>query len=57
MSKKDFAGLIRGISDSRSPLSINLLHAYVHNSFVVPRDRDLVAAWDEAQPFFENIWK
>jgi len=55
-NKKDFAGVTRSLTDSGSPLHINLLHAYVHSAFVTPKVRDLRSAWDEAQPLFDNIW-
>jgi hypothetical protein len=55
-NRKDFAAVIRGLSDDNSPLSINLLHLYVHNRFATPKTRDLIAAWNDAQRFFEKIW-
>jgi vacuolar-type H+-ATPase subunit F/Vma7 len=54
--KKDFDGLSRALGDKQSPLSIDLLHGYVHNLFVIPKTRDLLASWDEARPYFEAIW-
>ncbi|MDO8288963.1 MAG: hypothetical protein Q7T44_07070 [Parvibaculum sp.] len=54
--RKDFFGMSRSISDTKSPLSIELLHGYVHNRFVIPKPKELIGAWDEAQYFFENIW-
>lgn len=56
-SKKDYDGVARGINDSNHPLYIGLLHGYVHNRFISPSERDLVVAWDNAQPFFERIWQ
>ena len=53
---KDFNGVTRALSDKRSPLHIDLLHDYIHNLFVIPKPRDLIGAWGEAQPFFEAIW-
>jgi hypothetical protein len=55
-TKKDFAGVLKGISDKNHPLSVDLLHSYVHNRFFSPAERDLTAAWDNAQPLFERIW-
>lgn len=55
-NRKDFAAIMRGLSVPSSPLHIDLLHSYVHNRFSIPRDRDLLAAWDEAARFFDNIW-
>jgi hypothetical protein len=54
--KKDFVGVLKGISDKNHPLSVDLLHSYVHNRFVSPTERDLKVAWDNAQPLFERIW-
>ena len=56
VSKKDFDGIRRALGDKQSPLSIDLLHGYVHNLFVIPKGRDLLAAWDEARPYFEGVW-
>lgn len=56
-NQKDFAGVIRAISDTGSPLHIDLLHAYIHSVFQTPKTRDLRAAWDEAEPFFKQIWQ
>jgi hypothetical protein len=54
--KKYFDGVTRALSDSKHPLSIDLQHAYVHNRYVTPSERDLVLAWDNGQAFFEKIW-
>ncbi len=55
--RKDFLSVSRGLSDSASPFSIELLHAYVHNRFVTPKGKDLISAWDDAQRYFEQLWK
>src|SRR5579871_326739 len=55
--KKNLAGVAKGIDDKQSPLYIETLHYYVHNRFYSPAERELRVAWDNAQPFFENIWK
>lgn len=54
--KKDFDAMRRALRDKQSPLYIHLLHGYVHNVFVIPKTRDLLASWDEARPYFERIW-
>jgi hypothetical protein len=54
--KKEFDAIRRGMSDSRSPLSVDLWNSYVHSRFVGATERDLTVAWDGAQPFFERIW-
>jgi hypothetical protein len=55
-NKRDFAGVIRGLNVDHSPLSIHLLHQYVHNRFVTPSGRELKAGWNHASPLFERIW-
>jgi len=57
VEKKDLFGVERAISDSKSPLFIDLLHSYLHNRFVTPKARELLGAWNDAQRFFESIWK
>ena len=54
--KKYLDGVTRALSNSNHPLSIDLQHAYVHNRYVTPSERDIVVAWDNAQFFFEKIW-
>jgi len=53
---KDFLGVTKGLTDPNHPFSIDTLHAYIHNRFFTPVDTHLTAAWDNAQPLFENIW-
>ena len=55
--KKDLAGVEKGIDDKNSPLYIDTLNLYVHNRFYSPTERELKVAWNNAQLFFENIWK
>ncbi|MGY8681531.1 hypothetical protein Q2941_27630 [Bradyrhizobium sp. UFLA05-153] len=55
--EKDLAGVSRGIDDKNNPLFVDTLHNYVHNRFFSPTDRDLKVAWDNAQLYFEKIWK
>lgn len=56
-NRKDFSNVVRGLSIDHSPLSVNLLHDYVHNRFVTPKSKDLISAWDDSQRFFEQVWK
>jgi hypothetical protein len=53
---KDFVGINRALATTTHPLSPTLLHSYIHNSFVTPTERDLTAAWDNAQPLLERVW-
>lgn len=55
-NRKDYAGVIRGLSVTHSPLYIDLLNAYVHNRFTTPQSQDLVACWNDSQRLFEGIW-
>ena len=55
--KRDLVGVEKGIDDKNSPLYVDTLHNYVHNRFYSPTERDLKVAWDNAQLFFERIWK
>lgn len=56
-NKRDFQGVTRAVSVAQSPLSIDLLNAYVHNRFVQPKSHDLASTWDDARAFFEKIWQ
>lgn len=56
-AKKNLDGVSKGIDDKNSPLFVDTLHNYIHNRFFSPTERDLKVAWDNAQLFFENIWK
>lgn len=55
-AKKDFDGIRRGLSNKSHPLSVDLLHSYIHSRFVAATERELTVAWDSAQPFFDRIW-
>jgi hypothetical protein len=57
VTRKDLAGVEKGIDDKNNPLFVDTLHNYVHNRFYSPTERDLKVAWDNAQLFFETIWK
>lgn len=57
VTKKDLAGVIKGIDDKNSPLFVDTLHNYVHNRFFSPTERDLKVAWDNSELYFEQIWK
>lgn len=55
--KKNLDGVAKGIDDKHSPLFVDTLHNYVHNRFYSPQERELKVAWDNAQVFFETIWR
>lgn len=54
--KREFDSILRALSNSASPMSPDLLHAYLHNRFATPVQGDLTAAWDNALPLFSRIW-
>jgi hypothetical protein len=54
--KREFKGVTAALSNDNHPFSPELLHAYVHNRFFSPTERDLTTAWDNGQPLFERIW-
>ncbi|NTF69773.1 hypothetical protein [Rhizobium rhizogenes] len=53
---KELTGITKALSDKHNPLHPDTLHAYVHNAFFSPTERDLTVSWDNAQPFFERLW-
>jgi hypothetical protein len=55
--KRNLDGVSKGINDKNSPLFHETLNNYVHNRFYSPNESELKVAWDNAQLFFENIWK
>lgn len=54
--KKDLQGISRALGNKNSPLSVDLLHSYVHGQYATPSPKDLRAAWDNAEPYFARIW-
>jgi hypothetical protein len=56
-TEKDFKGVLAGMADDDHPFSIDTLHAYIHNRFFTPTEGNLVTGWDNAQHFFETIWR
>lgn len=53
----EFKGVMRALSNPNHPLSIDLQNSYVHNRHVTPSENDLILAWNNAEAFFEKIWK
>ena len=51
-----FAAVTRSLSVATSPLYLNLLHMYIHDRYATPSPKELVGAWNAAQPLFEKIW-
>lgn len=62
MTSKGFINrdLAKGIKNElqaeSSPLSIESLNAYVHNSRFFPQYSSLMTSWDNVQPFFTILW-
>ncbi len=54
--EKEFKAITTALSNDNHPFAPELLHAYVHNRFFSPTERDLTTAWDNGQPLFERIW-
>jgi len=54
--EKEFKAITAALSNDNHPFAPELLHAYVHNRFFSPTERDLTTAWDNGQPLFERIW-
>ena len=54
--KKHLDGISKAVSQKDNALNVDTLNSYVHNRFFSPAERDLRVAWDNAQPFFGNIW-
>ena len=55
--EKDLTGVSKGIDNKNSPISADTLNSYIHNRFFSPTERELKVAWDNAQLYFETIWK
>lgn len=49
---------IQKIADSKQVLAASTVtwNQYVHNKYVFPKSSELRAAWDEIQPFMEQVW-
>jgi hypothetical protein len=54
--ESNFDGVKRGLSNPQSALSVDFMHACVHNRFVSPTARELEVSWNNAQPLFRRIW-
>ncbi len=56
VSQAKFKAISHAVTAKSSPMNTDLLHNYVHDQYQTPTPRDLVAAWNHAQPLFESIW-
>lgn len=48
---------VRALMYKHHPLSIDSLHAYVHNPHYSPPVPDLTRTWDNIEPFVIGLWK
>jgi hypothetical protein len=48
---------VRALMHKNHPLSIDSLHAYVHNPDYSPSLADLTRNWDNIEPFVIGLWK
>ncbi len=48
---------VRALMHKNHPLSIDSLHAYVHNPDYSPSLADLTRTWDNIEPFVIGLWK
>lgn len=48
---------VRALMHKHHPLSIDSLHAYVHNPHYSPSVPDLTRTWDNIEPFVIGLWK
>jgi hypothetical protein len=44
------------LASEHSFLSVETMHAYIHNNKINPKHEDLIKAWDELQPIFIALW-
>lgn len=56
LRKNDLAPFRRAASAPSSPLYVDRLHKFVHNSYALPTSSELRTGWDEVQHVFEHIW-
>lgn len=49
-------GILSAVDVVNSPLSVDLMHEYVHNLDVSPTPRTLKSGWDNAQEYLVLVW-
>jgi hypothetical protein len=54
--RSELRGTTTMVNKRNDVLSIDSLHAYVHNKDFSPSASDLKKAWDNLQPFVEGLW-
>lgn len=56
MTKNDLASFRRVADNKTSPLNVDRLHKFIHNTHALPTANELRTGWNEVQPIFEKIW-
>lgn len=54
--KNIFKGIETSITNPNNIISINTMHAYVHNAKFSPVAKDLLTTWDNIQDFMTALW-
>ncbi|MBN2122452.1 hypothetical protein JW721_05375 [Candidatus Micrarchaeota archaeon] len=50
-------GIRTSVQDKHNILSIDTLHAYIHNRYYSPTPQSLIAAWDNIEEFMKRMWE
>ena len=56
LSDKELNAIKTTIDNEKSPVKIEALNQYVHNSKFSPDESSLKVFWDNIRPLFERIW-
>ena len=56
LTDKEFNSIKTTIDNEKSPVKIEALNQYVHNSKFSPDENSLKVFWDNLRPLFERIW-
>lgn len=56
LDENEFKSIKKEINDSKSPLSTELMHDFVHDKSMHAKPSDVISAWSRAQVFLEHIW-
>lgn len=57
LARRELLGVRTLMNNRNHPLSIDSLHAYVHNQHYSPSVSDLTQTWDNIQAFVGGLWK
>ena len=56
-TKFELRGIRVLLQNRNNPLSIDSLHAYVHNQNYSPSPEELTRTWDNIEVFVRGLWK